>query len=37
MSPGFPYEAIVKLLMLTGQRRGEVVNMQWQHLNLEER
>ncbi len=33
----FPYEAIVKLLMLTGQRRGEVVNMQWQHLNLEER
>ncbi len=34
---GFPYEAIVKLLMLTGQRRGESVNMQWQHLNLEER
>ena len=33
----YPYGDIVKLLMLTGQRRGEVVGIHWQHVDLEER
>ena len=32
---GYPYGQIVKLLLLTGQRRGEVVGMRWDELNLE--
>ena len=34
---GYPYEAIVKLLMLTGQRRGEVSKMEWSQINFDER
>lgn len=32
---GYPYGAIVKLLILTGQRRGEVVGMRWDELDLD--
>ncbi|TPO01488.1 site-specific integrase [Mesorhizobium sp. B1-1-5] len=32
---GYPYGNIVKLLMLTGQRRTEVAAMRWSELNLE--
>ncbi len=32
---GIPFEPIVKLLILTGQRRGEVTAMQWRELDLE--
>lgn len=32
---GFPFGPIVKLLMLTGQRRGEVGGMRWDEVNLE--
>jgi integrase len=31
------YGAILKLLMLTGQRRDEVASMQWQEIDLEGR
>jgi hypothetical protein len=33
----FPYGAIVRLLLATGQRRGEVGGMQWSELDLGER
>ena len=32
---GWPYEAIVKLLLLTGARRGEVVGMRWAEVDFE--
>ena len=32
---GWPYDAIVKLLLLTGARRGEVVGMRWAEVDLE--
>ncbi|MEX0407958.1 integrase arm-type DNA-binding domain-containing protein [Aquibium sp. LZ166] len=32
---GYPYGYIVKLLMLTGQRRTEVAAMRWNELNLD--
>lgn len=32
---GWPYGAIVRLLVLTGQRRGEVVGMRWSEVDLE--
>jgi hypothetical protein len=31
---GEPYNSIVRLLILTGQRSGEVLGMQWEELNL---
>lgn len=31
---GYPFGAIVQLLLLTGQRRGEVVGMRWAELDL---
>ena len=31
---GFPYEVIIKLLVLTGQRRGEVTGMCWGEIDL---
>ncbi len=34
---GYPFCPIVRLLMLTGQRRGEVANMHWAHVDLEAR
>lgn len=33
----YPSEQIVKLLMLTAQRRNEVANMRWAHINLAEK
>jgi len=32
---GYPFGAIVKLLLLTAQRRNEVGSMQWPHIDLE--
>jgi integrase len=32
---GFPFGDVVKLLILTGQRRAEVAGMQWSELDLE--
>jgi integrase len=32
-----PYTAMVKLLILTGQRRSEVMGMQWSEIDLDER
>ena len=32
---GFPYGTILQLLILTGQRRGEVTGMMWSELDLE--
>ncbi|NRG17570.1 tyrosine-type recombinase/integrase [Rhizobiales bacterium] len=32
---GFPFAQCVQLMMLTGQRRGEVSGMRWSELNLE--
>jgi integrase len=32
---GFPFGPVFKLLMLTGQRRGEVAGMKWEELDLE--
>ena len=32
---GFPYGTILQLLILTGQRRGEVAGMMWSELDLE--
>ena len=34
---GWPYDAIVKLLLLTGARRGEVVGMRWSELDFEKK
>ena len=34
---GYPFGPIVKLLLLTAQRRGEVANMQWSQLNPEDK
>jgi integrase len=34
---GGPFGALVKLLILTGQRRDEVARMQWSEINLEAR
>lgn len=34
---GWPYAAIVRLLVLTGQRRGEVVGMRWDEVDFEKR
>lgn len=33
-SEGFPFEHFVQLLILTGQRRGEVAGMRWSELDL---
>lgn len=33
---GYPFGRIVQLLMLTAQRRGEVVGMRWEELDLED-
>lgn len=32
---GFPFEPFVQLLILTGQRRGEVAGMQWSELDFD--
>lgn len=32
---GFPFEPFLQLLVLTGQRRGEVAGMQWSELDLD--
>jgi len=32
---GFPFEQYAKLMILTGQRRGEVAGMQWSELDFE--
>lgn len=32
-----PYEALIKLLILTGARRQEIANMRWSELNFEDR
>ncbi len=34
---GAPFGAMVQLLILTGQRRGEVAGMEWAELDLERR
>lgn len=34
---GYPFGPVVKLLILTGQRRGEVANMEWSELDTEKR
>lgn len=34
-SEGFPFEHFLKLLILTGQRRGEVAGMRWSELDLD--
>jgi integrase len=34
---GWPYGAIVRLLLTTGQRRGEIGGLRWSELDLEER
>lgn len=34
---GWPYGAIVRLLVLTGQRRGEVVGMRWNEIDFEKK
>jgi len=34
---GYPFEAIIKLLVLTGQRRGEVAGMLFQEVDLDQR
>lgn len=34
---GPPFGLVVQLLILTGQRRGEVVNMEWGEINIEKR
>jgi integrase len=33
---GFPFEQFAKLVMLTGQRRGEVAGMRWSEVDLEQ-
>ena len=32
---GYPFGTVVKLLLLTGQRRDEVASMRWDDLDLE--
>jgi integrase len=32
---GYPFGPLLQLLLLTGQRRGEVSHMRWDHLDLE--
>jgi integrase len=34
---GYPYGTIVQLLILTGQRRGEIANLRWPWINEKER
>lgn len=34
-SLAYPFGSLFKLLLVTGQRRGEVAGMEWSHLNLE--
>src|SRR5262249_2257064 len=34
---GWPFGPLVKLLLLTAQRRDEVASLEWQELNLEKR
>ena len=34
---GYPFGAMVKLLILTGQRRGEVTQMRWSQIDFRER
>lgn len=34
-SEGFPFEHFIKLLILIGQRRGEVAGMRWSELDLD--
>jgi integrase len=34
---GFPFGPLVELLILTGQRRGEVAGMEWAEIDLEKR
>jgi integrase len=34
---GWPYPAIIRLLILTGQRRGEVVGMRWDEVDFEKK
>ena len=34
---GYPFGSMVQLLTLTGERRGEVANMQWGELDLQKR
>ncbi len=34
---GYPFGRIVLLLILTGQRRGEVAKMEWNHISFEEK
>jgi integrase len=34
---GYPFGTLVKLLILTGQRRGEVAGMRWSELDLDKR
>ena len=36
LAMGYPYGAIIQLLLLTGQRREEVAAMAWSELNLDE-
>lgn len=36
MAVGFPYGAIVALLILTAQRRGEVTEMRWSEIDFEQ-
>ena len=33
---GYPFGAIVRLLVLTAQRRGEVANMRWAHISFDD-
>jgi integrase len=32
---GYPFSAVYKLLILTGQRRGEITNLRWCEINLD--
>jgi integrase len=34
---GYPYGSVVKLLLATGQRRGEIANLRWPWINEKER
>jgi integrase len=36
VNEGYPFKQFVQLLMLTGQRRGEVAGMRWSEINLDE-
>lgn len=37
LGEGFPFGPLVQLLLLTGQRRGEIAQMQWQQLDFNAR